>query len=404
MRFIRVLLALAIVTSISGCIVVEDQEIASPNARAKINPYPIPRDFRGQNQSHLILVGVLDSGVDYNHPALVQQIHFDLDGNGNPRATGWDYTGGDGWPAPYLARTEDENDKLSDEVREISRRKRETIKKLLRVEPRLSEFLDETRSVEFEQLSSAHGTHVAGLLAAGDLRIGLIPYRVLANSKATGGTDDPDLITRQMQKSIVGAIEHAARKGVRVINISMGFQLPVESQTPAFEEFAEAFRKALRSHPQIAFVVAAGNDGKKVATDGSALPCGMNEPNLVCVTALSRNGKAASFSNQVPAMLLQLAASGEKMRSAIPWNFCSNEKLMGVSGGMSSHAIEVLAKHLTSTCFSGERGFADLSGTSMATPVAAHEVAKVMIEDPGMTGAAAIQEVIRKFPRGIVRR
>ena len=50
------------------------------------NPAPITRDFRGNNARHKVLMGVIDSGVDYNHPLLSNNIHFKLDPPGTPRA------------------------------------------------------------------------------------------------------------------------------------------------------------------------------------------------------------------------------------------------------------------------------------------------------------------------------
>jgi len=78
--------------SVLGCseIVPCDNQINLPShIEAIVNPKPVQRNFLQNNRSHKILIAVVDTGIDYNHPALLDSIHFNLDINHQPFRLGF---------------------------------------------------------------------------------------------------------------------------------------------------------------------------------------------------------------------------------------------------------------------------------------------------------------------------
>ncbi len=88
----------------SGITPCDNQKDLPQHIACIANPIPIERNFQFNNQSHNILVAVIDTGIDYNHPELMNHIHFELDENGRAIRWGWDFVGQDGWPSPYIGR------------------------------------------------------------------------------------------------------------------------------------------------------------------------------------------------------------------------------------------------------------------------------------------------------------
>ncbi|KUK41326.1 MAG: Peptidase S8 and S53 subtilisin kexin sedolisin, partial [Clostridia bacterium 62_21] len=208
-----------------------------------------------------VVVAVLDSGVDYNHPDLAGRV-----------AKGYDFVNSDGDPM-------DDN---------------------------------------------GHGTHVAGIIAAvtnNDEGIaGIAPgVKIMAvkvlDAAGVGTTS-----------TIVSGIDYAAQHGARVVNMSFGSY-----------EFDRLQYDAIKAHPEILFVAAAGNGGpdgvgddndktpvypanycKENLVDGTTYPA---LPNIVSVAALAESrsnpGFLAGFSNY-GASSVGLAAPGENIMSTVP--------------------------------------------------------------------------------------
>ena len=210
-----------------------------------------------------VTVGVIDTGVAYDHPDLDDNIWInssehegrpgvDDDGNGYvDDARGWDWVDDDADP------------------------------------------LDE----------QGHGTHVAGTIGAeGDNAIGIagvswdvsiMPLRVLDASGA-GSTAD-----------VAAALSYAARSGARVVNASLSG--PGRSQ---------ALESAISAAPNTLFVVAAGNEAADNETTPS-YPCNYPQPNVICVAATGRDDRLASFSNHGTTSV-DIAAPGTRILSTIP--------------------------------------------------------------------------------------
>ncbi len=116
-----------------------------------------------------------------------------------------------------------------------------------------------------------HGTQTAGVILADAPVATLVPYRY----------PRPDM-------SRMGElVEHAAARGVRIVNLSLGGRNAEEWR---------AFAEAARRHPEMLFIASAGNDGRDIDEEG-VYPAALGLPNLITVTSASGNGLPAQGSN-----------------------------------------------------------------------------------------------------------
>jgi subtilisin family serine protease len=212
-----------------------------------------------------IVVAVLDSGVDYNHPDLFNNMWtnsgeiagngVDDDGNGKiDDIRGWDFV-------------DDDNDPMD---------------------------------------SNDHGTHVAGTVAAeGDNGIGvtgvswsaqIMPLRFL-DAFGSGSVADG-----------IDAIDYAIENGADIINASYG------SYT-----FSAAERDAISRarNAGILFVAAAGNDSWNNDSLTTHYPSSYDLDNIIAVAATEQNDNLASFSN-FGATSVDVAAPGTNIFSSRP--------------------------------------------------------------------------------------
>jgi hypothetical protein len=116
-----------------------------------------------------------------------------------------------------------------------------------------------------------HGTQTAGVIIADAPVATLAPYRY----------PRPDM-TRMGE-----LVEHAAARGVRIVNLSLGGRDAEE-----WRSFAEAARR----HPEMLFIASAGNDGSDI-DEQQVYPAALGLPNLITVTSASDNGLPAQGSN-----------------------------------------------------------------------------------------------------------
>ena len=387
------LLTFALCTSLMwgtiACNVADNQELISDEDQALANPAPSERDFQAIQAQHEILLGVIDTGVDYNHPNLINHIEFDLDENGTPTGTGWDVTGQDSWPSPYLVRTA-LYDEAADAFRvEDAAKTKHFIEEVLAIDPALGAWLHPMRDVEEEENTSAsHGTHVAGLMTYDDERLGLKPYRVLPiNAK-------PDLDENAaFGDALLEAIEHAAQDGVRVVNLSLGMRAtrrPEETINADVLKLFERISASIESHPEMLFVVAAGNDGGWVDNAGGdivQMPCGFELPNILCVGSTAEDGRPSGFTNILLGHVDLVFAWGENLKSTVPTKLCAAaNQLLARYAERSPEKIQTAKE----TCESSEP-FQQMSGTSMASPVVARLAAQILLENSVLQPAGVIE-------------
>lgn len=381
----------------------DDQRILNAEKKAVVNVVPTARDFAKINQQHQILMAVVDTGVDYNHPQLIQNMHFQLDAAGKPLGVGWDFSGEDAWPAPLVANSLDLNPKAPAQALAQERLSSQILSEITTSFAMLKPMLDPRRNVIQEVVGGLfHGTHVAGLMTYDEPRLGLLAYRAIPMNIEYTDRGQP---TGDSSINILRAIDKAIKDGARVINLSLGMVITKDMETHAPEmykvmvERIRLVKEMAQKNPQIAFVAATGNEGAWLDDRARlGMPCGVEATNILCVGAIDQEGGLASFSNIVLPDYPFILASGEGILSLYPTQFCQlPEMLLGglVTPTLQSNAqmkqffIGSVVKACTET-----KPFYTTTGTSMATPIVSRMVGKALLANPNLTGAQAIQKVL----------
>lgn len=209
-----------------------------------------------------------------------------------------------------------------------------------------------------------HGTHVAGIAAAGNPAARLLPVRITFDHRTI-----PDLPTREQAlkdaQAARDAIAYMKAQGVRVVNMSWGgtprsieaaFEANGAGGTPEerrqtareyFGIFRTAMTEAMTAAPEILFVAAAGNSDSDAQFD-ETIPSGIDLPNILTVGAVDQAGEETSFSSF--GRNVDVHANGFEVDSYLP---------------------------------GGER--MKYSGTSMASPNVANLAAKLLALEPRLT-------------------
>ena len=222
--------------------------------------------------SEEVIVGVVDTGVAYDHPDLAPNIWVNPGETGEGRETngldddgnglvddwrGWDFAGSD-------------NDPWDDH---------------------------------------GHGTHVAGTIGAkGSDAYGVagVSWQVRIIPLKVCGADGLCWLS-----DVLAGYLYAVEKGARVINVSLACG-------PDPNCYSEMERDVIAGVPETLFVVAAGNDSVNNDQPGKpSYPCNYPEPNIICVAATDQNDALASFSNWGPTSV-DLGAPGVNILSAQP--------------------------------------------------------------------------------------
>lgn len=262
---------------------------AVPRAIGQFTPFPNQPTFGGQNDWNInmvnapeawaqgytgqgVIVAVLDTGVDYNHPDLAGRIWVntreipnngrDDDGNGYiDDVIGWDFAGRDNNP------------------------------------------MDE----------DTHGTHVAGTIAAANNGIGstgiaynsrIMPVRVIGN-----------LGPAAYHQSLANGIRYAADNGARVINLSLRTNPSGGATSTDVAIVREAVNYATSRGAVV--VMAAGNYSETRPT----FPARYATQAGIAVGAVDSNTRIASFSNRAGNTLINyLAGPGVNVYSTTPNN------------------------------------------------------------------------------------
>jgi subtilisin family serine protease len=119
--------------------------------------------------------------------------------------------------------------------------------------------------------TSGHGTHVAGIAAGHGLFgvegfDGLAPGAQLLGLKISNNARGGISVTGSMARAMEYAAQFAARRGMPlVLNLSFGIGNEGGATQPVIDSIIDAF--ALR-HPEVVFVISAGNDGPGLSTVG----------------------------------------------------------------------------------------------------------------------------------------
>lgn len=408
-KYFRILAAASVTVALTACEIVDNQSIINQEQLPLANP-PAPEktDFVANNSKHKVIVAAIDTGVDYDHPSLKDNMHFDLNDKNEPVGLGFDFIGNDVWPSSYLARTSlydksfGPSDVLTAKAHQIN------MQKILAADPSLGSWIDPNRNNEQEYKSgSYHGTHVAGLMVYDNPAIGFRAYRVLPHNVMEGDMygSSHDYV-KDFSERLVKAIDKAAADGAQVVNISLGLgaKKPLagegkeaEAQFKKMQIVSETIKNTVSKYPNTLYVVAAGNDG--TWTDGKnrlALPCSVGSPNLLCVGALTEDGEPAAFTNIYLGSADFIMTLGDDVLSTTPMKTCvQSEVLESVVMSQDAFAdsdIPAYVKKLKEEC--KDLGMSKLSGTSMASPLIAHAAAEMAIAHPELKGRDLAQALL----------
>ncbi len=215
---------------------------------------------------HEIIVGIIDTGIDYHHPDLKDNIWHNpaeiMDGKDNDNngytddVWGWDFVNNDNMP------------------------------------------LDDR----------GHGTHCAGIIgAAANNHIGIVGLNWNAKLMALKIFDQNGHAT--ISKAIE-ALEYAINNGARISNNSWGSYYYSNALRDAINEAKEA------NHLVVA---AAGNQSNNNDGATPSYPCSYTLDNILSVASTDHNDKLSSFSNY-GALSVDLAAPGDLILSTMPDN------------------------------------------------------------------------------------
>lgn len=384
-------LSLALVILLVGaCQRVDDQRlIVSKEQKAIVNPLAQVENPAESNAKHQVLVAVVDTGIDYNHPYLKNSIHYTLGEEGITRI-GYDFIGDDRFASPYLGITADLTDRSSSSDREDLVKMRKGLEIFLNEHPLFKKYFHPLRAFDQESGSGFyHGTHVAGLIAYDDERIGLLPYRVLPTNR--------EWAENKLEYSLVDALVKATKDGAKIINLSLGaFKAGVEPDSD-FDKVLKEIQKFALDNPQVLLVAAAGNDGKWLdPRTRRGYPCGVVAPNILCVGSLGEDGAFSDFTN-IPLLPSGVVFTlGEDVISTMPTSSCSEldnrdfEKLAedDVTTDRQAELMVKYADKIKTKCEKKRTDFGKLSGTSMATPLIARVLAQQFLAngDPNISG------------------
>jgi subtilisin family serine protease len=214
-----------------------------------------------QSRGAGVLVAVLDTGIQVDHPDLAQNVWS------NPAEI----------PANHV---DDDHDGVIDDVHGAN-------------------MFDMSANVEDD---NGHGTHVAGIIAARhDNAIGgsglapeatIMPVKVL-DAQMTGSTD-----------TLASGIRYAVDRGARILNVSVNTDSPTQS-------VSDAVRYAAQHGAMI--VASAGNNARDIDLLPS-YPASLPDPNVISVTADTDQGTLWQLAN-TGLQSVDLAAPGEHIAS-----------------------------------------------------------------------------------------
>ena len=236
-----------------------------------------PEAWNATTGSASTIVGVIDTGVDVNHPDLKNNIWT------NPGESGTDALGQN----KATNGVDDDNNGYVDDVHGW-------------------DFVHNDNSVYDSADGDQHGTHVSGTIAAqGNNGVGvtgvnwhakIMPLKFIA--PGGGYTSDAE-----------AAIHYAIDNGVKITNNSWGGR-----------SYSQSLRDAITAaqNAGVLFVAAAGNEGTNNDSTPS-YPASFDNANIISVAATTDRDALASFSNY-GAKTVDLAAPGVGILSTLPGN------------------------------------------------------------------------------------
>ncbi len=179
----------------------------------------------------------------------------------------------------------------------------------------------------------SHGTHVAGIAAAGNPYARVLPIRITFDYRSIPTLTPNEAMSKTTAKAAQDCVDYMKVAGVRVVNMSWGGSMkdiegalerknaggtPTERAQLARKLFAierDGLEAAFKSAPDILFIAAAGNSDNDNEF-AQMIPSGFNLPNLLTVGAVDSSGKATGFTTF--GKNVRLYANGFEVNSYVP--------------------------------------------------------------------------------------
>ncbi len=235
----------------------ESAAIAQQWAIGNIN---LPKVWDFSTGTNDINVGVIDSGIDGSHPDLANSINI---------ASSRDFTIGPGVPV--------------------------------------------TEVTDFD----GHGTHVAGIIGAiGNNSNGITGVNWNVDLTSLRVMDENRLA---YSSSVALAINYAQNAGIRILNMSLGWD---EGEVIDMEYYDNrALATVIEGYSGL-FICSAGNNGKNTDTNPH-YPSSQNISNMISVGAIYSSNEICAFSNY-GAQSVQIYAPGDSILSTYPTALCNS--------------------------------------------------------------------------------
>ena len=292
---------------------IDDEDIRAPEAWAL------------RHSSPDVIVGVIDGGIQLNHPDLINNIwinqgeiadnNFDDDNNGyTDDLFGWNFIENSPYPVP-----------------------------------------------------DSHGTHVAGIIGAeGNNGIGIagVTWDVQLMPLDVFGLEEEYIDDYEFWYTVLDAIDYAVENGADVINMSLGQEFNLTSRQ-FIQEFPDLHQDTLLTLQSAVdagttVVIAAGNEDLDFDSRWVSYPALYSEfvNGVISVAAIQNTGEITSYTNV-----------GSKVTIAAP----------GGDTQVNDNNLEGILSTVPISSYEGK------DGTSMASPIVAGAVALMKAENPALT-------------------
>lgn len=222
-----------------------------------------------------IIVAIIDTGIDSQHPALKEKLWLNKGEIGK-----------DAWGQEKASNgIDDDQNGYIDDIHGWN-------------------FVDNNANLQDE---NGHGTHISGIIAAKEID----GIRGIAHNAKIMVLKyySPDITGQQNLNNTIAAIEYATQMGAHIINYSAGGSVPSELEKLAIQKAADK---------NILFVAAAGNNAEN-SDIKPFYPADYNLPNILSVTAVNRS-KSILPSSNFGGKTIDLAAPGHNIYSTLPKN------------------------------------------------------------------------------------